>query len=82
MSDTLILESSLDFLGFFGEPTDGALWRDNQTAVTVAKSPSGGERPKSRHVALRYLRVVDVADRIQFCPTEHMKADTLTKLFG
>lgn len=80
MSDTLILESSLDFLGFFGEPTDGTLWCDNQTAVTVAKSPSGGERPKSRHVALRYLRVVDVADRIQFCPTEHMKADTLTKL--
>ena len=78
-SDTLVLRESLDFRGFFGEDTDDTLWCDNQTAVTVAKTPAGSERPKSRHVALRYMKVTEFADKIQFCPTEHQKADVLTK---
>ena len=36
--------------------------------------------PKSRHYALRYLRVRDNADKIMYCPTNLMKADSLTKL--
>jgi hypothetical protein len=77
--DTLVVEESLDFKGFFGESTEDNLWLDNQTAVTVSKTASGSERPKSRHVALRHMRVSAVGDKIRFCPTQHQKADILTK---
>jgi len=78
-ADTLTLCESIDFRGFFGDAPDDTLWLDNQTAVTVAKTPSGQERPKSRHVALRYMKVSDAKDRIEFCPTYEQKADALTK---
>ena len=57
---------------------DAVLWVDNQSAITTAKAE--GTKPKSRHYALRYLRVRDFAKQIMFCPTNLMKADPLTKL--
>ena len=78
-SDTIAVEESVDFKGFLGDEPDSYLWIDNQTAVTVSKTKCGKERPKSRHVALRYLRVSEVSDKIRFCPTHHEKADVLTK---
>jgi hypothetical protein len=78
-ADTLKVEQSMDFRGFFGDEPDADLWLDNQTAVAVAKTPEGKERPKSRHVALRYMQVSEAHERIQFCPTQHQKADVMTK---
>ena len=78
-ADTLAVIESIDFRGFFGDCPDDTLWLDNQTAVIVAKTASAKERPKSRHVALRYLKVSEVGDKIRFCPTHHQKADVLTK---
>ena len=78
-ADTLTVIESLDFKGFFGDRSDETLWIDNQTAVMVSKTEPGKERPKSRHVALRYMRVSEVKDKIRFCPTQHQKADVLTK---
>ena len=54
------------------------LWVGNQSAITTAKATD--TKPKSRHYALRYLRVRDAASQIVFCPTYLMKADPLTKL--
>ena len=48
------------------------------TPITVAQSEE--YRPKSRHYALRYLRVRDHAKDIVFCPTTLQRADGLTKL--
>ena len=57
---------------------DCPLWVDNASAIQVAKSDD--VKPRSRHYALRYLRVKDEARRIHFCPTGPMKADGLTKI--
>ena len=78
-SDTIKVLESLDFRGFFGDCPDDQLWLDNQSAVTVAKTATAKERPKSRHIALRYMKVSEVGDKIRFCPTQHQKADVLTK---
>ncbi|CAD7927226.1 unnamed protein product [Amoebophrya sp. A120] len=92
-SDTIVLSEQNDFTEFFKPlPTvmvekqnglspsldDAILWIDNQSAITTAKSTDN--KPKSRHYALRYLRVRDAASQIMFCPTYLMKADGLTKL--
>ena len=54
------------------------MWVDNTSAIQISKSDI--VRPKSRHYALRYLRVKDECERIAFCPTDLMKADPLTKV--
>ena len=92
-SDTLVLSEHNNFLEFFEPPpssmcetvhgiapstADSILWVDNTSAICTAKSES--TKPKSRHYALRYLRVRDNAKKIVFCPTALMKADGLTKL--
>ncbi len=92
-ADTLILSEQTNFMDFFKEPPsklvhanhgvslaeeNSVLWVDNQSAIATAKSTD--LKPKSRHYALRYLRVRDAASRIVFCPTNLMKADGLTKL--
>ena len=92
-SDTIALSETSDFLDFyrpipsrvleesFGltpEGDDAILWVDNQSAITISKSDE--LKPKSRHYALRYLRVKDYAEKIVFCPTHLQKADALTKL--
>jgi hypothetical protein len=92
-SDTIILSEHNDFLNFF-QPTpeklvetshgiapsldNAVLWVDNTSAITTAKDSD--TKPRSRHYALRYLRVRDSASRIIFCPTHLMKADALSKL--
>jgi hypothetical protein len=92
-SDTIVLSEQNSYLNFFDklpttvvDPQNGLspslenaiLWVDNQSAIITAKSAD--TKPKSRHYALRYLRVKDNADKIIFCPTTLMKADSLTKL--
>ncbi|CAD7939189.1 unnamed protein product [Amoebophrya sp. A25] len=92
-SDTIVMSELHDFTDFFNPlPTqlvetrfgispsldDAILWIDNQSAISTAKSED--TKPKSRHYALRYLRVRDAAEKVVFCPTHLMKADGLTKL--
>jgi hypothetical protein len=80
-SDGLVLSETLTFKGFFEQNAEEEdLWIDNQTAVTVARTDTDAQRPRSRHVALRYYRVKDACNQIRFCPTEHQKADVLTKV--
>lgn len=58
------------------------VWVDNRTALITAKHAKtdiSDIRAKSRHYALRHLRVADDADRLAFCPTKDMRADPLTK---
>ena len=57
---------------------NAVLWVDNTSAINTAKDTR--TKPKSRHYALRYLRVRDNCDKIMYCPTNLMKADALTKL--
>ena len=85
-SDGLVLSENVTFRGFYDSPGSGErdsemdLWMDNETAVTVSKKPTDEQRPRSRHVALRHHKVKDFCENIHFCPTEHMKADSLTKI--
>ena len=61
---------------------EGPLWCDNRGAVVCArKGPDGtDEIPKrTRHVALRFARVLPEARRLWFCPTNDQLADGLTK---
>ena len=92
-SDIIVLSEANDFLDFyrpipsklavenfgvFTNPSESILWIDNQSAIATSKSDD--LKPKSRHYALRYLRVRDFAEQVVFCPTNLMKADALTKL--
>ena len=87
-SDSLSMATEVGFLGFFdkdphctkdetGLPSLMWLWCDNQSTVTAAKSEE--INPKSRHFALRYLRVRGESSRLKFCRTELQRADGLTK---
>ena len=92
-SDTIVLSETNDFMSFFEmipkrvveanygiSPSldDAVLWVDNESAIITAKSED--TKPRSRHYALRYLRVRDAASKIMFCPTTLQKADGLSKL--
>ena len=50
---------------------------DNKSTVTITETEE--IKPKSRHYALRLFRVREEAHRIQFCRTDLMCADALTK---
>ena len=56
------------------------LWVDNKSAITAATSEE--LKPKSKHFALRYVRVRDEHARLRFCPSNLQRADGLTKLVG
>ena len=92
-SDTIVLSETNDFLDFFRPPPDkivessygispsldnAILWLDSQSAIAIAQSED--TRPKSRHYALRWLRVRESASKLMFCPSCLQKADALSKL--
>ena len=56
------------------------LWVDNKSAIIAATSEE--LKPKSKHFALRYVRVRDEHARLKFCPSSLQRADGLTKLVG
>ena len=61
---------------------EGAILCDNRTAVVNARKGTDGleEIPKkTRHIALRYARVLEHAKRIWFVPTDKQLADGMTK---
>ena len=63
-------------------PNTGKIWNDNRAVVINARKGTDGieEIPKkSRHIALRYARVLEHAKRIWFVPTDLQLADGVTK---
>ena len=79
------MSQQIGFWGFLAqddidEESVTPLWLDNSAAISAAQSKEA--KPRSRHFALRYLRVKEQADRIFYCPTKLMKADSLTKTGG
>jgi len=63
-------------------PNTGPIWQDNRPAVINARKGEAGidEIPKkTRHIALRYARVLEHGSRIWFVPTKMQLADGLTK---
>jgi len=64
-----------------GELEKSVVWCDNTSAIATAKGASTGDtKPRSRHYALRFLKVQDAVRRLCFCPTLRMRADALTKM--
>ena len=64
------------------EPEKGPIWCDNRPAVINArKGPEGIEEipKKTRHIALRYARVLEHSKRLWYVPTDVELADGLTK---
>ena len=64
------------------QDNEGAILCDNRTAVVNARKGTDGleEIPKkTRHIALRYARVLEHAKRIWFVPTDKQLADGMTK---
>jgi hypothetical protein len=60
----------------------GGVWCDNRAAVLCARKGVDGIdeiSKKTRHIALRYARVLEHADRLWFVPTDLELADGLTK---
>ena len=51
--------------------TKTGAWGSSTFVETIPK--------KTRHVALRYAKVLPESDRIWFCPTNDQRADGLTK---
>jgi hypothetical protein len=81
-SGSLVMQQGVGFAGFFDECSrdfsDCPIFADNKPAICSGENEV--VRPRSRHRALRGLRVRDEARRIAFCPTELEKADPLTKV--
>ena len=63
---------------------DSILFCDNTATVKIIRDlgEEGLTKPRSRHYALRHLRVAEYAapGRLYFCPTTLQKADALTKI--
>jgi hypothetical protein len=94
VSDTITVSETNDFLGFLKETPerikhsregalvtqtteDAVIFVDNTSAISTAVSSDF--KPRSKHYALRYLKVRDHASALCYCPTELQKADVLTK---
>ena len=54
---------------------------DNQGAICIAKNPVAHSRTKHIDIRYHYIRetLCDKIIELEYCPTEHMIADLLTK---
>lgn len=76
------VQSLAEFLIGKEKSPKGPLWCDNRGAVISGRKgiKNTEEIPKrTRHVALRFAKVLTEAERLWFCPTDYQKADGLTK---
>jgi hypothetical protein len=59
------------------------IYQDNQSTMLLAKNGKASSSKRTRHIALRYYFVTDRVKSkevsIEYCPTEEMNADFLTK---
>lgn len=71
-----------DFLSDLGtDATPTVILEDNQGAIAIAKNPVDHSRTKHIDIRYHYIRecVQNGQIQLQYCPTEDMKADILTK---
>jgi len=63
--------------------TDNIVYQDNQSAILLAKNGQASSGKRTRHINIRYFFVKDRIRnkelRIEYCPTELMLSDLLTK---
>jgi hypothetical protein len=81
-SDTIIFGENNHFVieFFLGEKAANSypIYLDSETTIKIAVGEEF--KPKSRHYALRYYRVMDARERLRFTTTELMRSDALTKV--
>jgi hypothetical protein len=80
-SDSIIFSEQHEDLFIFvlGSRVKGfPIFMDSETAIKIAVGED--YKPKSRHYAFRYYRVIDNKKRLRFTTTELMRADPLTKV--
>ncbi len=65
----------------YKQPRPLRMLQDNRSAIIVANHPA--QHQKTKHIALRYHKVRENVNAenitIEYCPTEDMLADMLTK---
>ena len=68
----------------FGKSDQILIYEDNQSAIQMAKNPQFHGR--SKHIAIRYHFIRDTVNKkcvaLEYCPTDKMTADMLTKGLG
>lgn len=71
-------------LGLMQSSLPVKLYGDNQAALSVASNPESFS--KTKHMEIKYLHIRDLVEVgqmvVEYCPTEEMVADGLTKLLG
>jgi hypothetical protein len=75
---------TLQFLNAQGfAVTDNVLYQDNQSAILLEKNGTRSSGKRTRHLDIRYFFITDRVDkkeeRVEYCPTEVMRADPHTK---
>ena len=75
-------ELSADLRSLQSQPT--LILEDNQSAIAIAKNPQFHGRTKHFNIKYHFIREQVSNDKIclQYCPTEDMLADLLTKGIG
>ena len=62
---------------------DNVVYQDNQSAILLENNGKRSSSKKTRHIEIRYFFVTDNIKRknlrVEYCPTENMRADFLTK---
>jgi len=65
------------------EVQDNVVYQDNQSAMLLERNGRASSGKRTRHVDIRYFFVTDRINggemRIEYCPTDEMDADVLTK---
>jgi len=63
--------------------TDNVVYQDNQSAILLERNGQASCGKRTRHINIRYFfikdRVANQELRIEYCPTEDMLSDLLTK---
>ena len=66
-----------------GYPTEVTLYQDNRSAMLLENNGRSSAGKRSRHLNIKYFYITDQVEqglvKIEYCPTDLMKADFLTK---
>ena len=79
VSDTIVLTEHQGYLGWLLQQSSipKNIFVDNMSTLMVSKQVI--HTKKSKHYALRFLRVKDNKDMLAWCPTGKNRSDPLTK---